>query len=138
MAEQSFLDRIKEYQPPQIAIVWSFAAGVVLTLVLGFTAGGWVTGGSAMKAQQDAVGEARAELAAAVCVDRFMTAQTASQKLEQLRATRGWQRRGFLEEGGWVTLAGMEEPIRGAAALCAARLMEVELVPEESELTTDA
>jgi hypothetical protein len=45
-------------------------------------------------------------------------------KLASLKAIDSWTRDTFIQDGGWVTVAGIEAPIAGAAALCARQLME--------------
>ena len=115
-----------EYRPEKAAVAWSFAAGAAVTLALGFMWGGWVTGGTAQEMRQAAVEEARAELAAIVCVDRFMHGATAGVDLAALKETDSWKRDNVVEDGGWVTLPGTDAPVARAARLCAERLVEME------------
>jgi hypothetical protein len=115
-----------EYRPSKGAWFWSCVACVVLTLIVGFTWGGWVTGSSAEQMAVQAREDGRAQLAATVCVERFMEASDAAIKLAELKKESRWQRDGYIEEGGWVTLVGLEEPVEGAADLCASQLAEME------------
>jgi len=121
---QSLLDRWENYQAPKTMVFWACAACVVATLLIGFTAGGWVWGSTAERMAAQAATNARADLAAAVCVNRFETASDAAANFATLKANDSWTRGDYLEKGGWVTLAGMKEPVDGAAILCAQRLME--------------
>jgi hypothetical protein len=116
-----------EYRPSKAVWFWSCAGCVVLTMIVGFTWGGWVTGGSAEQMAATAREDGRAELAAAVCVEKFLGAPDAAIKLAELKEQSQWQRDGYIEEGGWVTLVGLEEPVEGAADVCAEQLAEMEL-----------
>jgi membrane protease subunit HflC len=56
-----------------------------LCTVVGFSLGGWVIGGSAREMAEDSAAQARQELAAVVCVDRFMAAPDAGVQLTALQ-----------------------------------------------------
>jgi len=129
MAE-NFGQRIAAYQPSKGVWFWTTAGAVVLTMILGFTWGGWVTGGDAVKRADTAADSAVAELAAEICAFRYLQASDAAVKLTALREETSFRRGTTIEEGGWVTFAGADDPVRGAARLCADRLMEAELNPE--------
>lgn len=128
MAEgQGFGDRWREYRASKATLFWSCVASVILTMIVGFSWGGWVTGGTATEVAEEAAEQGRAKLAATVCVERFLAAPDAGAQLASLKDTSTWQRDDFVEEGGWVTLAGFEDPVAEAAELCAERLADVEL-----------
>jgi hypothetical protein len=116
--------RIENFKATKTTLFWSCAGCAVATMIVGFSWGGWVTGGTAQQNAAKAATEARAELAASICVDRFGKGPDAAGKLVALKATDSWKRRQFLEEGGWVTLPGLDKPIDGAAALCAESLVD--------------
>lgn len=129
MAEQSFRQRWDQYSVSKAALFWSCAACIAATMALGFTWGGWVTGGNAREMSQSAATKSRAQLAAAICVDRFMAAPDAAAKFAAFKKADYWKREDFLVDGGWVTFANMKEPVEDAADLCAERLMEATLPP---------
>ena len=116
--------RIGIYRASKTAVFWACAGCAVATMIVGFSWGGWVTGGTAAQTAANAVTAARAELAAAICVDRFDKGPDAADKLVALKATNSWKRRQFIEDGGWVTLPGLDKPVDGAAALCAQGLVD--------------
>jgi hypothetical protein len=107
-------------------LFWACAACAVATIVVGFTWGGWVTGGTANHMAVQAATEARAQLAAAVCVERFQKGPDAIAQLTALKNSDTWKRDSFIESGGWATMAGMDKPISGAASLCAQQLLLVQ------------
>lgn len=114
-----------EFRPTKTQWFWSCAGCVVLTMVVGFTAGGWVTGGTAAQAVSDARSDARAELAAEVCVAKFRSSDGFTAALASLKAENSWSRDNFVTKGGWVNLAGMKEPVAGAAERCAELLAKM-------------
>lgn len=114
----------RDYKPSKTALFWLCAASIALTIFVGFKWGGWVTGGGARDIAERAVTQGRAELAAVVCVDRFMKAPDAQAQLVSLKQIESWRRRSHIEDAGWVTLPGSNKPIAAAAELCATRLTE--------------
>ena len=134
MAEQHKLaDRLKGYQPTKTTLFWSCAASIAVTLIVGFNWGGWVTGATAREMSAAAAVDGRAELAATVCVERFMTGPDAQAQLAALKGTDSWKQEGVVEKGGWVTLPGMAEPVRDAAEVCADRLVKLELPAKSAD-----
>lgn len=124
-------DKIAGYQPSKTVWFWSTAATAAVTMFVGFTWAGWVTGGTATDRADTAAAGAVAELAADICVERFLAAEDASLQLAALREESSYRRNGFVEDGGWVTFAGAEKPIKGAGKLCADLLMDAELPAAE-------
>ncbi|MGE0744215.1 MAG: hypothetical protein AB7K86_03160 [Rhodospirillales bacterium] len=122
--------RWDDYRASKAAVFWTGAACVVATLIVGFTIGGWVTGGTARDMAETAADDARAELAAAVCVDEFMGRPDARAQLASLRESSYWERDTIIEKGGFATPPGIEEPISGAASLCVSRLLEAQAPAE--------
>lgn len=119
----SLTQRWSDYRASKTQLFWACAACVIATLVVGFTWGGWVTGGTADQMAATAATEARAQLAASVCVERFAKGPDAIAQLAALKSSDSWKRDTFIEAGGWATLAGMDKPIAGAASLCVQQLM---------------
>ncbi|MEQ8968673.1 MAG: hypothetical protein RID91_22840 [Azospirillaceae bacterium] len=139
MAEgSSRMDRFKSYKPTKSMVAWSFVGGAVATLIVGFAALDWKTGGTAQSMARSAATEARAELAASLCVERFMAAPDAGGRLAALKEESRWARDGVLEDGGWVTFAGAGDPVEDAADLCAVRLVELDAPVVETMEPEDA
>jgi hypothetical protein len=113
-------------QPSKTMLFWSCAACAVATVVVGFTWGGWTTGGTARTMAQDAALSSRNELAAAVCVDRFKATSDAPTQLVALKALQSWGRGDFVEKGGWAAMPDKIEPGKGAARLCGDKLAALE------------
>ncbi|MGO8918320.1 MAG: hypothetical protein ACLQJR_20665 [Stellaceae bacterium] len=124
LERQSFRRRWEDYQASKTVVFWACAGCIVATLILGFTWGGWVTGGTAERMASQGATAARADLAATICVSRFESGPDTVVNLASLKASDSWTRSDFIEKGGWATLAGTEKPVSGAANLCAQRLMD--------------
>lgn len=113
-----------DYRPSKTVWLWSCVAAAALTMVVGFSAGGWVTGSTAQKQADASTHAAVAQLAAGICAHRFMAAPDAQAALAALQSADSWKRDAMIEKGGWVTFADAQAPIDGAADLCASMLME--------------
>jgi hypothetical protein len=112
------VNRAKSYRVPKLVVLWSCAACIVATVAIGFTWGGWVTNTTAAAMADRAAIAGQAKLAAAICVDRFVTGPDASAQTARLKAAETWQRGDFIRQAGWLTLPGRTEPVAGAADLC--------------------
>jgi hypothetical protein len=104
-------------------VVFGFAvAAVVLTLIVGFNWGGWVTGGTAQAMANDAV----VQRLAPICVAQFDQDPGNQQKLSELKAKRSYQRDDYVIEQGWATLPGDQKPDSKVADACAKLLMRID------------
>lgn len=119
--------RWDEYRPSKRMWFWSSAAFVVATVAVGFSWGGWVTGGTAARMAADAAYGARAQLAAAACVSRFEDSPDAAAQLAALKKAYSYQRSNLVEDNGWVTMPGSDRPVSGAARICAEKIVEAGL-----------
>lgn len=127
MDETGLMARWQNYRASKAVWFWSCVVSVIATIVVGFVWGGWVTDGTAAQMAQRAVGKARADLAAAICVERFEHSPSAAVELASLKKTHSWDRGTFIKKGGWVTLPGMHTPVSGAASLCAHDLVTAKM-----------
>lgn len=121
---KSFGRRFETFRGSKTMIFWSCAGCIVATLVLGFTWGGWMTGATARKAVVQAGYDARADMAAAICVNRFAASPEHVANLATLKGTDTWKRDEYIVKGGWLKIDGQEGDVSGASSLCAQRLME--------------
>lgn|SRR5690606_16139904 len=131
----SFAQRWQNYQPSKATWFWSCFACIVLTMIIGFTWGGWVTGGSAESMAARAAQDAREQLVASICVERFVTAPNAAGKLEELKKASSWERDDFIEDGGWAKIVALDEAVPGAAEACADKLIAMDAIPAGADTT---
>jgi hypothetical protein len=134
---KSMSQRFQDYRASKTALFWSCAGCIVATMIVGFTWGGWVTGGSARDMAEEASEQGQAQVAAAICVDQFMAAADARPQLASLKeSTSSWRQESFIEDGGWAVIADQEYD--GAAELCAERLMEMEMPAAQEASSSEA
>lgn len=129
------MDGWGQYRPTKTLWFWSCVGAAALTMIVGFTAGGWVTGGTASEKIAASSEQAVAKLAANICANRFLTAPDAQYQLTQLKEVDSWKQDTFIEDGGWVTFANMKEPIDGAAALCVEKVLAGNPTPTDEATT---
>jgi hypothetical protein len=105
--------------------LWGIAGGAIAMAIVGFSWGGWVTGG---KAESDATQRASSAVVVAlapVCVARFKSAPEVSANLAALKKVDSWSQGDFVEKGGWATLPGSTPPpdqVSAVAKACAVLL----------------
>src|SRR5690606_15895568 len=117
------MNNLAQYRPTKTVWLWSSVGVAALTMIVGFTAGGWVTGGTATERAQASTEQAVATLAANICANRFLAAPDATHQVTLLKEVDSWKQDSFIEEGGWVTFANMKEPVDGAADLAAEKVL---------------
>ena len=139
--------RFQQYRASKTVLFWACAGSVVVATIVGFSWGGWVTGGSAQEMAENSAAQARQELAAVVCVDRFMAAPDAGVQLTALQEIeRSYEQSKFVADGGWAIIVPASSPTdyttrtddSKAAGLCAEELAKREMpAAEKAELTND-
>ena len=106
---------------PEMAVkvkfgLWGLVCGAVITMIIGFTWGGWSTKGTTQKMSDDAVLASRA----AICVAQFMKQPDYEKKLKELGELGVfWKRAEFIEKGGWDKMPGQEKAGSYVAQACA-------------------
>jgi hypothetical protein len=133
---QTLSQRFDDYQASKAVLFWACVGSALVATIVGFSWGGWVTGGSARKMAEESAAQARQELAAIVCVDRFMAAPDAGLQLTALKEITSPSAQGkFVEDGGWAIIVPASSPTdykaradhRDAAGLCAEELAKREM-----------
>jgi len=119
--------RWADYRPTKGVWFWSCAGCMVATIVIGFAWGGWVMGTTADRMASDAASVARAQLAATACVTLFNKGPDAVAQLAELKKASSYQRSDMIVKGGWATMPGNTDPVRGAADICVEKLMNADL-----------
>ena len=106
---------IPEWLKPAL---YGAAAGAVALAIVGFSWGGWVTGGTA---KQMAANQAKLEVVAAlvpICVQQSKQDPQVVDTLAQLRDAGSWKRSDLLMDAGWATMPGSSDPNRDVARAC--------------------
>lgn len=101
-------------------ILMGAVGGAVALAIVGFSWGGWVTGGTAEEMAGDSAKSAVVTALAPICVAQFQQQETGlDAAMNELTETRSYQRAAFIEKGGWSTMPGSEEGSKDVAKACA-------------------
>jgi len=119
----SFKKWWSQARPTKTVVFWSWIASIILTMIVGFAWGGWVTRATARTMAEDMAEDAVVDRLAPICVAQFNQDPGKDQKLEELRKASGYQRRTYVQDQGWATVPGEEGPDREVADECARLLM---------------
>jgi hypothetical protein len=105
--------------------VWGVVIGSILTMIVGFSWGGWTTSSTA---HQLAMKQADAAVTTAllpICLAGEKADVARTKKLGELTAvTSSYERTEFVMKTGWATFPGKEDPNRDVAEACASALLK--------------
>ena len=103
--------------------VWSAVIGSVVTMIVGFSWGGWVTNRSAsdMARQQSTLAVVNA--LAPFCAEKFRNASDATEKFAELRKASSWSQSDIVSKTGAATFDG-KSPDTAVAKACADLLLK--------------
>lgn len=101
------------------------AGGAVALAIVGFSWGGWVTGGTAEAMAEKQAKSATVAALAPICAAKFQADTGFDAMLSELNDTRSYQRSSFIEKGGWATMPGSEKGDRDVATACAKMIIEM-------------
>jgi hypothetical protein len=107
--------------------LWGAVGGAIALAIIGFTWGGWVTGGKATEMANKQAETAVVAVLAPICVERFQKQPDSAAQLAALKETSSYKRADFIEEGGWATMVGSDKPAPGTARACANMLNNLAL-----------
>lgn len=104
--------------------LWGMVGGAIAAAIIGFTWGGWVTGGRAESDATQRVNAAVVSALAPVCVEKFQGTADVAANLAELKKSDSWSQGAFIEKGGWATLPGKNAPdqVSAVAKACAGLL----------------
>jgi hypothetical protein len=98
------------------------AIGAVALSFVGFSYGGWVTGGGAKDiARKEAIAAIVAVLTP-YCLERSQSDPKSIELLAELKAASTYNRRAIVEKAGWATPLGTEKPNAELAQACSLAL----------------
>jgi len=118
--EPGYSERWNNTRPTKTIVFWSMVGVIILTMIVGFNWGGWVTGGTAKTMRNDAVTQ-RLSL---ICVGQYNQDPEKGQKLVELQDTRSFDRDDYVKEQGWATMPGETNPDSKVANGCAKLIVQ--------------
>jgi hypothetical protein len=119
----SFGQKWSAARPTKTVVFWSCVASAVVTMIVGFSWGGWVTGSTARSMATVNGEDAVVKRLAPICVVRFTQDPGKDLKLKEVQATDTWQRGDYVKKQGWATMPGEKEPDGKVADECVKLLM---------------
>jgi hypothetical protein len=105
--------------PSLAPTLWGMAGGAVALAIIGFTWGGWVTGGSAQKMAENSASSAVVAALAPICLVQFQQKPDSAVQLVALKKISSYDQSSFVEKAGWATMPGSTAPSPGVARACA-------------------
>ena len=99
--------------------LWGAVGGAAALAILGFSWGGWVTGGSAEKSADNRASSAVVMALAPICLEQFQRASGSVMQLAELKKIGSYDQTSFVEKAGWATMPGSTSPGSGVAKACA-------------------
>lgn len=105
--------------------VWGAVVGSIVTMILGFSYGGWTTGGTAVRLAQQRADSAVTAALVPLCIAQSKADRASVSKLGELKAmSSSYDQQEFITKTGWATVPGSEGPNREVAEACASALMK--------------
>ena len=120
----TFGQRWAESRPTKTAVVWACVASVVVTLIVGFTWGGWVRGATAKSMADTMAEEAVTKRLAPMCVVQVSRDPAKDEKLKALKDMSSYERGDYVKKQGWAKMPGDTEADSKVAEQCAKLLTE--------------
>ena len=102
--------------------LYGAGCGAIALAVVGFSWGGWVTGGAA---KQLAADQSRTDVTAAltlICVDQSKHDPQLAERLALLKTTASYSRGDIVMKNGWATMPGTTDANRQVANACAEKI----------------
>ena len=121
----SYRQRWDKARATKKVVFWAIMGAIVLTMIVGFSWGGWVTGGTAQKMGETMAQDAVVQRLAPICVLQFKQDPEKAQKFIEFNETRNYQRDDYVKEQGWATMPGEEKPDNKVADACAKLLVQI-------------
>jgi len=104
---------------------WGFVVGSIVTMIVGFSWGGWTTGSGADRLATERSTAAVTKALVPVCLEKSKADPAGAKKLVALKAlTSSYDQRDAVVQGGWATI-GPGEANRDVAEACASELVKV-------------
>ena len=115
------MERFKNFKP----IAWGVVAGSVVTMILGFSWGGWTTSGTTERLATDRSRTAVTAALVPACLEKSKADPASSQKLVALRAlSSSYEQRAAVLKDGWASI-GAGDANHDVAAACVSELLKV-------------
>jgi len=99
--------------------------GIIVILIIIFSAGWVVTQSSAREQGEKMAEEAVLGKLVPICVAQFQQDSNKDQKLKELQAKSSYERGEYVKKQGWATMPASKEPENEICDKCAERILEL-------------
>ena len=104
---------------------WGAVVGSVVTMIIGFSWGGWTTSSTAVRLAKVQADNAVTTALVPLCIAQSKADGAVLKKMGELKAlASSYDQRDFVTKTGWATVPGSEDPNRDVAEACAAALLK--------------
>ena len=107
--------------------VWGMAAGMVVLLIVVFSAGWVVTNNSAKAMAHEISTNAMVDRLGPISVAQFMQDPNRKERLKEMKALDSWKRADYVKKQGWSIMPGEKESDYNVADGCATLLMDLKI-----------
>ena len=106
-------------------VLWGAVAGSVVTMIIGFSYGGWTTSSTSARLAKVQADAAVTTALVPICVAKSKADGAGVKKMGELRALAStYDQRDFVTKTGWATVPGSDEANSDVAGACAAALLK--------------
>jgi len=92
------------------ALLWGAVVGAVACMIVGFSWGGWVTGGTARKDAATAAHDAVVVALAPICAAQYRAQSDGPAKIAELAKESSWTRGTIVEKSGYALMPAARRP----------------------------
>jgi hypothetical protein len=103
-------------------VSWGALGGALVTMYVGFNAGGWMTNGGAVVMAKETAAIAVAERLGTICVAQFNRDTAKSQKVIAMKGKDTWERGRYIDTQSWAIMPGDDKAESGVSDACAKQL----------------
>lgn len=96
--------------------------GAITTMAVGFTVGGWVTGGTSERLIASGMSDSVAVALTPYCLEKSKNDPEATNIMAEYKVAPAYSRRMLIEKTGWATPLGTEQPNAALAIACSIEL----------------
>ena len=106
-------------------LLQGIAIGAVASMVIGFSWGGWMTGGTANRLAAERADTAVVAALTPVCVEKFLQNSDSEANLAVIKKIPSyWEQGEYVQKGGWATQPGATSSDYHLARACAEKLTQ--------------
>ena len=105
--------------------IWGVVIGGILTMIVGFSWGGWVLGSTSSSLGEDMAKNAVIERLAPMCLEQFNQDPEKDSKLIEFKAVSSWDQDSYIEKNGWAIMPFEKEHEVKIARKCSKLIMEL-------------